>query len=127
MLYSGSLDKDCIWWSLPTRQIRFKNSFPNPITNMLLAKFDTNDANKGSNISTPFTTFSSEAAGEVVAYTLASRNGHSRRPTNNDDFIKFMPMPPVDSEADERATMTAPTFAQMARLLLEQQMNSSGL
>ncbi|CAF4909514.1 unnamed protein product, partial [Rotaria sp. Silwood2] len=55
MLYSGSLDKDCIWWSLPTRQICFKNSFPNPITNMLLAKLDTNDANKGSNISIAFT------------------------------------------------------------------------
>jgi hypothetical protein len=28
MLYFGSLDKYCIWWSLPTRQICFKNSFP---------------------------------------------------------------------------------------------------
>jgi hypothetical protein len=35
---------------------------------------------------------SSEATEEVAAYTLASQNGHSRRPTNNDDFIKFMPM-----------------------------------
>jgi len=31
----------------------------------------------------------------------------------------------VNGESDESAAMAAPTFAQMARLLLEQQMNSS--
>ncbi len=33
--------------------------------------------------------------------------------------------PPVNNESDESAAMAAPTFAQMARLLLEQQMDSS--
>jgi len=125
ILYSGSLDKDCVMWDLSSGQIRFKKSCSSPITNILLAKIDTDDVHEGSSISIPFSTFSSEANGEVVAHTLAARNGHSQRPTSDQDFIKFVPMPPVDGESDESAAMAAPTFAQMARLLLEQQMNSS--
>jgi len=125
ILYSGSLDKDCAMWDLSSGQIRFKKSCPSPITNILLAKINTDDVNEGSNISIPFSTFSSEANGEVVAHTLAARNGSMQRPTSNQDFVKFIPMPPVNGESDESAAMAAPTFTQMARLLLEQQMNSS--
>jgi len=102
-----------------------KKSCSSPITNILLAKIDPDGINEGSNISIPFNTFSSEANGEVVAHTIAARNGSMQRPTNNQDFMKFIPMPPVNGESDKSAAMAAPTFAQMARLLLEQQMNSS--
>ncbi|CAF4243080.1 unnamed protein product [Rotaria magnacalcarata] len=69
--------------------------------------------------------FSNDTSGDVIATTLANRSGCAQRPTCSQDFIKFIPMPPVNGEADESAAMAAPTFAQMARLLLEQQMSSS--
>jgi hypothetical protein len=40
----------------------------------------------------------------------------------HDTFVK---KPPVDDDADESINMGTPAFAQMARLLLEQQMNAS--
>ncbi|CAF1111546.1 unnamed protein product [Adineta steineri] len=125
ILYSGSLDKDCVMWDLSSGQIRFKKSCSSSITNILLAKIDTDDVHDGSSISIPFSTFSNNSNEEVVAHTLAARNGSSQRPICSQDSIKFIPMPPVNGELDESVAMAAPTFAQMARLLLEQQMNSS--
>ncbi|CAF3398289.1 unnamed protein product [Rotaria socialis] len=125
ILYSGGLDKDCAMWDLSSGQIRFKKSCSSPITNILLAKIDTDDVNDGSSISIPFSNFSNETSGDVIATTLANRSGCSQRPACSQDLIKFTPMPPVNGEADESAVMAAPTFAQMARLLLEQQMSSS--
>ncbi|CAF4621643.1 unnamed protein product, partial [Rotaria sp. Silwood2] len=54
-----------------------------------------------------------------------TQNSSMQRSISNQDSIKFIPMPPMNGESDESATMAAPTFVQMARLLLEQQMNSS--
>ncbi|CAF2052944.1 unnamed protein product [Rotaria magnacalcarata] len=125
LLYSGGLDKDCAMWDLSSGQIRFKKSCSSSITNILLAKIDTDDVNDGSSISIPFSNFSNDTSGDVIATTLANRSGCAQRPTCSQDFIKFIPMPPVNGEADESAAMAAPTFAQMARLLLEQQMSSS--
>ncbi|CAF3429504.1 unnamed protein product [Rotaria sp. Silwood1] len=144
ILYSGSLDKDCVMWDLSSGQIRFKKSCSSrkrlfyfyhvffiiilcvgPVTNILLAKIDTDDINEGSTISIPFSNFSNETHDEVVSHTIATRNGSMQRPISDQDSIKFIPMPPVNGESDESASMAAPTFVQMARLLLEQQMNSS--
>lgn len=54
LLYSGSLDKDCVMWDLSSGQVRFKKSCSSPITNILVAKIDTDDVNEGSSISIPF-------------------------------------------------------------------------
>ncbi|CAF4213216.1 unnamed protein product, partial [Rotaria sp. Silwood2] len=81
-----------------------------PITNILLAKIDTDDINEGSTISIPFSNFSNETNGEVVAHTLATQNSSMQRSISNQDSIKFIPMPPLNGESDESATMAAPTF-----------------
>ncbi|CAF4486690.1 unnamed protein product, partial [Rotaria magnacalcarata] len=41
-------------WDLSSGQIRFKKSCSSSITNILLAKIDTDDVNDGSSISIPF-------------------------------------------------------------------------
>jgi len=122
-LYSGGFDKDFVMWDLASGQIRFKKSFPSPITNILLAKIDTEDMANGSNVSIPFTIFSTEPNGDVTTHTLGGRHNHIQRPPNDQNYVQFIPLPPVNGDADESAAMAAPTFTQMARLLLEQQMN----
>ncbi|CAF3411437.1 unnamed protein product, partial [Rotaria sp. Silwood2] len=92
ILYSGSLDKHCVMWDLSSGQIRFKKSCSSPITNILLAKIDTDYINEGSTISIPFSNFSNETNGEVVAHTLATQNSSMQRSISNQDSIKFIPM-----------------------------------
>ncbi|CAF4239321.1 unnamed protein product, partial [Rotaria sp. Silwood2] len=39
-----------------------------------------------------------------------TQNSSMQRSISNQDSIKFIPMPPLNGESDESATMAAPTF-----------------